>query len=45
MLDLRRDIIILPGHIYFGVDDVSIASKLTKNITLQARPALCGAHS
>eukprot|EP00538_Stauroneis_constricta_P000614 CAMPEP_0119570178 /NCGR_PEP_ID=MMETSP1352-20130426/43482_1 /TAXON_ID=265584 /ORGANISM="Stauroneis constricta, Strain CCMP1120" /LENGTH=529 /DNA_ID=CAMNT_0007619843 /DNA_START=209 /DNA_END=1798 /DNA_ORIENTATION=+ len=29
------DIIVMPGHIGFGLGDVDIASQLTKNITLQ----------
>eukprot|EP00525_Craspedostauros_australis_P009329 CAMPEP_0198130722 /NCGR_PEP_ID=MMETSP1442-20131203/54560_1 /TAXON_ID= /ORGANISM="Craspedostauros australis, Strain CCMP3328" /LENGTH=531 /DNA_ID=CAMNT_0043791399 /DNA_START=66 /DNA_END=1661 /DNA_ORIENTATION=- len=29
------DIIVMPGHIGFGLGDVEISSKLTKNITLQ----------
>lgn len=28
------DIIILPGHINFGVDDVSLGSKFTRNIPI-----------
>jgi len=30
------DLIMMPGYIGFGLDDVDISSKLTKNITLQA---------
>lgn len=30
------DLIMMPGHISFGLNDVDISSKLTKNITLKA---------
>lgn len=30
------DLIMMPGHIGFGLDAINISSKLTKNITLQA---------
>ena len=30
------DLILLPGHVYFGTDDVVIKTKLTKNIELAA---------
>jgi IMP dehydrogenase len=30
------DFVLLPGHIFYGVDEVSLKTKLTKNLTLQA---------
>lgn len=30
------DLIMMPGHIGFGINDIDISSKLTRNITLQA---------
>jgi len=31
-----NDLIMLPGHIYFGIDDVSLKTQLTKKLTLNA---------
>ena len=42
------DVIVMPGHIGFGIGDVDISSQLTKNIKLKAPfhapsgPGICG---
>jgi IMP dehydrogenase len=30
------DLVMLPGHIYYGVDDVDLTTKVTKNLTIRA---------
>lgn len=35
-LPLHSDFIILPGYIDFAADDVSLSSRLTKNLVLKA---------